>query len=528
MKLKTAMIDSMLNARTERKWFQAILFLGVAVRIATAVLNSGYLALDDYYILFFAVPAQSESLSLVDSVQAVPEIRSLLPDALVRLFAKIAYTIGFDDPLHQIQFVFACLGLLSAITIWIGYRFLKYLYPPSENPEEENYTQWIPLSGAFLLSLHFLMPFVSTRALIESMSAPFLLGGTFFASVYWKEGKYKDLGLSITLLAIASLFRFQAGVCAVALFSLVAYRSWKNRSPKDIYLFAGFSLALLVLTGIPDLIFRGSFHSSIRSYISYNLNHSAEYGVSPWFAYLPAILGASLFPFFLGKYEGFGWRSVYSPLIPTILFSGLFLIVHSAIPHKEERFLLPVLPLLLVLLAPLCAYWHGGRYKKISVRRVLFLLTNFLLLDLLCFFTIQNNSIQLVRYLNFHTEIKELYVYKDSITHLPVSYAYRTPLERFESVDTLDENEQPRIDKFDPYKSCSAVLVVRKDYVLGGIDPEPPWILVTSFGSSPLEEFAVSLNPNKNKRRSSLYLYQFQLCKQPKGDAVSDSGTPTF
>ncbi|TGK00933.1 hypothetical protein EHO59_13520 [Leptospira semungkisensis] len=512
----------MLNLKNERRWFLILLCLGIAVRIATSIFNSGYLALDDYYILFFSVPAQSESLGLVDNVQAVPEIRSLIPDAIIRAFARTAYLVGFDDPLNQIQFVFACLGILSSITIWIGYRYLKYLHSET-NEEPKNYSIWIPLVGTFLLSLHFLMPFVSTRSLIESMSAPFILGSVFCASVYWRSGDYKQLGWSLALLSIASLFRFQAGICAIALFSLVAYKSIHEKKLKDVYIFAVYSITLVLLTGIPDLIFRDSFHSSLRSYISYNMHHSAEYGTSPWYAYIPTILGASLFPFLIGKYEGFPWKTAYTKLIPALIFCAFFLIVHSLIPHKEERFLLPILPLMLIVLAPLCAYWWGKEKKRISTRRFLFFLVNFLLLGLLSFFTIQNNTIELVRYLNSHTEIKELYVYKDSIPHLPVSYAFRAPLEKYELVETLDENLQPNIKDFDPYKSCSAALVVRKDYVLGGIDPDPPWILKANFKSSPLEEFAVSLNPNKNKRRSSLYLYQFQLCKQAAEDSSKTS-----
>ncbi|TGK03430.1 hypothetical protein EHO58_13485 [Leptospira selangorensis] len=503
----------MLNAKVETRWFQLFLALGILIRVATAILNSGYLALDDYYILFFSVPAQSESLSLINSVQAVPEIRSLLPDSIVRLFATTAYKFGFEDPLYQIKFIFVCLGLLSGISIWIGYKFLKYLYAP-EVPLKNDYRIWIPLSGAFLLSLHFLIPLVSTRALIESMSSPFLLGAVFSASIYWRSGEWKQLAISLSLLAIASLFRFQVGVCALALFSLVVYRVWKNKTFKDIYIFIILSVILAIITGLPDLIFRGSFHSSLRSYVAYNLQHSAEYGASPWFAYLPAILGVSLFPFLIGKYTGFDWKAEYSKFVPTILFSVLFLLVHSAIPHKEERFLLPILPLLLILLSPLCAYWRGIEKGRMSVRRILFLIVNFLLLDLLSFFTIQNNTIELVRYLNFHKEIKELYVYRDSIPHLPVSYAYREPLERYELIESLDQNMQPKIQNFDPFKSCSAVLAIRKDYVMNGVDPDPPWILVGNFQSSPLEELAVFLNQNKNKRRASLYLYQYQLCQE--------------
>ncbi|TGL59015.1 hypothetical protein [Leptospira sarikeiensis] len=517
----------MLNPKAEKKWFWIIIGLGLATRLAASVLNKGYLALDDYYILFFSVPAQSESLALVDTIQSVPEIRSLVPDFIIRVFAKTAYWLGFQDPLSQIQFLFACLGILSIVTVFTGYNLLKFLYTPKglRTEKRENYKDWIPLSGAFLLSLHFLMPFISTRSLIESMSAPFLLGSAFYFSKYYVLKVKKYLFYSLLLLSISCLFRFQVGVCAIAIFAFVLYDGWKKKDWKDLGYFFVFSVFLFILTGLPDLIFRGSLHSSLISYFRYNLDHSAEYGTSPWYTYLPTVIGVSMLPLLIGKYDGFEWKKIYKELIPVSLFSGIFFVSHSLIPHKEERFLLPIFPLLLLLLSPLAAYWWAKEHRRMSIRRSIFFLVNFILLSLLSFFTIQSNSIDLVRYLHSHKEIKQLYVYKDSIPHLPVSYAYRDPLERYESIESLDEENQPKIPGFDPYTACSSAFVVRKDYVVGGQYPEAPWDLIATFRSSPLEEFAVSLNPNKNKRRSSLYLYKFKLCKDEVVSPQNHLGT---
>lgn len=509
------------------KWFWLLLILGIFVRIATAIFNYGYLALDDYYILFFSIPVQSASLSFIDPVSSVPEIRSLLPDLLIRCAAKVAYQLGFTDPLDQIRAVFVTLGIFSSITLFVGYRYLSFLFDSeSKDARKSGYETWIPLTGLFLLSLHFLMPFVSTRALIESMSAPFLLSSAYYASRYWISGKDTDIAWSVLWCSVSALFRFQSGICVLPLAGMVIYKSIKHKNIRQSAVLIASGVFAFFLTGLPDLIFRGSFHSSLIAYLKYNLSHSSEYGTSPWFAYVPSVLGASLFPFLIGKYTDFRWKSTYSGLFPALSYALVFLFFHSCVPHKEERFLLPIFPILLVLAAPLFAYWWDKRKSVLDPRIVSFFVLNFLLLGFLSFFTIQNNVIGLVRYLNRNSDVQDVYVYKDSVPHLPVSYAYRSPLRTLEPVTEMDENHLPKIRNFDPYDACSTAFVVRKDYFLNGVDPEMPWRLEAEFASSPLEEFVVSLNPTKNGRRSSIYLFRFDDCGATVGRGKSRISGP--
>lgn len=501
-----------------RKWFFGILLAGTIARALTAIFNYGYFAIDDYYILFFSVPAQAPALDALSTTYTIPGVRSMVPEYIIRVVGELAYQAGFEDPLNQIRFIFVFLGIFSIPTMVLGFKYLSDMFLPDseEASSSHSFNRFIPLTGVFLLAFHFIMPLVSTRPLIESMSAPFLLASVYSFSKYWFHSNRMELAFAIFWLAVASTFRFQAGFCIFGLAGFAAYKSWKEKD-LGIWIFFGVSgIISFFLTGLPDLILRGSLHSSLIAYLKYNLSHSNSYGESPWFAYIPSLLMLTLPPLLVGRYKDFPWKKTYGKLAPVLAYVLVFIFLHSIVPHKEERFLLPVLPLYLMLLAPLAAYWLTRAGAERAWRVIFFLVLNFFLLFMLMFFPLQRNSIGLVRYLHEHKDILELYSYKDSLTHLPVSYAYRDPLEYQEYVTEMTTNGLPKISNFNYNGSRKALFAVREDYLKAGIKPASPWKMVEKFESSPLEQIVISLNPPRNKRRSPLIIFECNNCGKLK------------
>jgi hypothetical protein len=109
---------------------------------------------------------------------------------------------------------------------------------------------------------------------------------------------------------------------------------------------AAVALPLLVVQGGIDLFLWGRPFAELTEYVGYNLVHTTTYFDQPWYNYLLLLLGIYI-PFF-SVAVCFGFFRRTSPLLlwlPVLLF----LAIHSYFPNKQERFLLPIVPLFFVL-----------------------------------------------------------------------------------------------------------------------------------------------------------------------------------
>ena len=115
-------------------------------------------------------------------------------------------------------------------------------------------------------------------------------------------------------------------------------------------------------------------------------------------------VGLSLPPAFFLRYRTLDWKARYEPLRPVVLFFVIFLLMHTLVRHKEERFMIPLLPLFLMLLTPLLAFLiaHRDQYRW----RLAFLgVVNGVLLALAVTSAPQRATIELTRYVDAHPEI---------------------------------------------------------------------------------------------------------------------------
>ena len=458
-------------------WF--LLGLALALRLAMAWGNYGFVAMDDYHeMLRLAVPAQQ--VAGPDYIVEMASIRSPLPKLWLYTLGQAGWALGLDDPVNQIRFIYLVLGLLglgAAWTVW-------WMFQRIERPE------WA-VHGLAWTGLHFLAVYVSTRALIENMSMPFFTMAAALLVIYAYEGRRGWLLGSLLALTVASVFRFQAGVGIVALIAVpVVRRSWR-----DLAVMLAVGVAAFLVTGWIDLSIRGSFHASLRAYFLYNLQHSSDFGVTRWWAYLGMLVAASLPPLLVARYRGFSWRTYGTLLWPLVLMVGVFVILHSMIPHKEDRFLVPVVTAYLALLAPLSA--HLVREGSLGWRGRTFLTLNLGAVGLIAVVPSQHNVIGPVRYFRADPTITRVWAIQPSMEAWPVGYSeYPSPV--LERVDTLPQRLRER-------PSCNEVIVVRSDALdrvrLDGYRE------AAVFGPGIPERLVIMINPENNTRRKPIHLF---------------------
>lgn len=194
--------------------------------------------------------------------------------------------------------------------------------------------------GLFAATFPALLLFGS-RCMAEIASGTLLV---FAALALVRRGRH-DAVLAGVMAGVAVFLRYPNGLVLLGFVALLLGPDRRG----DLRAFLLASLAVGALGGLLDWATWGTPFHSLRAYVAYNLEHQAAlYGTAPaWF------------------YCTTGWTATGPVLAvlgigalvavrrwPVLALTGLgYIAVHSAIGHKELRFLLPVLPLLLAVSA---------------------------------------------------------------------------------------------------------------------------------------------------------------------------------
>lgn len=457
-------------------WIWIAGFLLVA---SVGFFNQGIIALDDYSegVARF-IPAQH--LSFRTNLDTAG-IRLPFQSIFLLSLSKLALFLGFISPLAQLRFVLILLGtFVYSIQTYCAVRFF-----------EDSRKKLIAL---LFSSFYFLLPLIYSRPLIENMSGAFVTLSAFFAFRFYSCRRGLWLALSVFSIAFASLFRFQSGVCVLAICFLLFLTPGKRRWA--IFILSG--LFSFLLTGLLDLCLTGTFHRSLWAYLDYNIHHSSSYGVTPFYTFILLFVGLSIPPVFFSRYKGFKWVEEYHTLLPVLLYFSVFLLAHSLIPHKEERFIIPILVLFLVLLTPLASFFTLNRRQNWRV--ITFSIVNCFLLFFTSWSTPQSNVISLVLFLSKETSVKRVINYDHSIVLFPSAFSLR-------SLELIQLSSDQDLKQFK--LSCDEVVAVRQDFLGNQWDH---FKVVQVFRPGFLEALLVKLNPRQNARRGAIYLMKDNNC----------------
>jgi hypothetical protein len=464
--------------------YSIVLALGAALYAVTALTNQGIVAIDDYaFMTRRFLPAQNHSVA---SIVAAEGFRSPVPLVVHYALARLALMLGLAHPLDQLRFNLVTLGLLgfgvmagAGHTLFAGYE---------EAQRRRHRTVF-----ALLLGFYFVAPVAFTRPMIESLAAPWVLASAAAAAVYFREGRRGWLVASVVAVAIAAMMRPQAGVVFLALPAVIALR----RRWWDLAALAGTAVACFAATGLVDLALTGGFHRSLREYFRFNLANSSSFGVQPWYLFVLLLLGLSLPPVFLARYRGLDWRGRYLPLLPALLMFGVFLLAHSVVPHKEERFVIPVLPIFFVLLTPLAVHLLDATGQRWRV--VFFAVANGIALVLLVSSPIQRTVLGVAGWLDHHPEIRTVLLAQNEVL-MPWAYIAHPVARRVGLTESELAGEGPA--------DCSKVVVsLAASEVTDRVAASGRYRPVARFSPGPLEMAVVWLNPRHNARRGPILVF---------------------
>ena len=324
--------------------FLAAITIGLVLRCLCAFFVYGPQALDDYKHGVY--PAYQ--LFAGQAYNDLPDYRSHLLVWILAAFIKIGSWLGATSALAQVRWMYFGLGLISLLGIFGTYLFVKTFR-----------SRLFAALALYLVAMFPLMPFVSTRAFGEAVAMSFvMLGFGLLENLRrQKSTSIAALTLGFIILGLATFFRFHVGLLFISYLAILIYlQAWVGVGGGIL----GGAFAIAGEWAIDYWSGKPAF-GTLLAYLQANEGGAKDYGVSPWYNTWLFVLAIGLAPFsfvFLKKFKAL-WNVHWPWILPFLIY----VLVHSLVPHKEERFMYPIVGLELWAVAWL---WASSAYFKLS------------------------------------------------------------------------------------------------------------------------------------------------------------------
>lgn len=395
-----------------------IMLIALFVRLIAVIYSKGYGMHDDY---FGPVGFPQEVLNNFSEWQKVDSPQQIIYPAVQYFSFLVLEKIGIYGPQDKMYAVRLLHGLYSLLIVYFGYKITHKL-------DGEKSAKKVGL----ILAMLWILPFMSVRNLVEIVCIPPVMAGFY---LFLSEKKiFLNYFFTGFLFGVGFTFRFQAaffpaGIAIVLIIQAITERNFKNIL-NIIYLSIGFTVSSFLLLGIPDWLKWGYPFANLMDYVLYNASHGYDYIVGPWYNYILLMIGILIPPLSLLLLYGFlrCWKKYYMLFIPIMIF----FIFHSYFPNKQERFILPVVPLIIILsvigwenFAEKSIFWMKHK-KLLKSFWVWFWIVNTILLTLFSTTYTKRTRVETMTYLS-NKDVKALYVVCGRFGHitLPVFYLKR-------------------------------------------------------------------------------------------------------
>lgn len=336
-----------------REWeehpLRLIIILAIITRLIAVIFSKGFGWFDDHFLIIEA------SQSWVDGYDynrwlpwsegnQEPGGHNLFYAGVHYLLFSLLNWLNFTDPQGKMYIVRFLHGALSLLVVYFGYKITLFY----SNQKAARF-------AGLLLAILWLFPFLSVRNLIEFTCVPFLLWGTWILLQNETHKNRMLNGLIAGLiLGLAFSMRFQSLIYIGGIgLGLLLLGRWKEA----ILTGAGVVITAFLCLATIDIYLWGYPFAELIEYVNYNMHHYGEYIIGPWYQYLLVILGILIPPvsiyLFFGTFYAFirNWKNTLIIFLPVIIF----LVFHSYFPNKQERFILPIIPFIIILGT---AGWH--------------------------------------------------------------------------------------------------------------------------------------------------------------------------
>lgn len=339
----------------EGKWLRRVLLAAAVVRLIAAVFSEGYIMSDDH---FLAVEPVSSWVHGENYHNWFPNEYNQTNHAqpfsyayyfLNFLILKLCAIVGIANPFIQAFILRLC---HAALSLWGVYFFVKLAERLITSVQWRMYAIWFWVFGGVVTVF-------SVHQLVETACIPFVLLAYLYVLKYFQHERIS------TMILAALAFSFSVGMRYQLVFfplTFGMYLLWKRKWSGAV-LFGVFFTLGFAFTQIDNLLFwHKPIYQHLLEYQSYNATHFSDYP-SNVFSYL-ALITYYIFPvitivFLLSlrrRHSSAGHSSPtfvapqHSKTLPIFLGITIFIVFHLVFPNRQERFLLPAVPFVLLFM----------------------------------------------------------------------------------------------------------------------------------------------------------------------------------
>lgn len=346
------------------------LLLAFVIRTLSAYSNYGPFAIDDY--LNVLDPALRHLM--LGAKPEIPTLRfEILPYAF-SYFMKPLYALGVKRADLLISSAYFVMGLISLTQIIAMHRIGSLLLSDKWRNAMTLFSATWAIAPIFTNSADIAGPafILLTFSLLHLVRA---LPGSFgVENVRLARGVNSSFVWCGFYLSAAIFFRFSLAPLYFALGVYLLAAAGKGEKFRALLLFAAGGAITAIIMSLLELANHKMPFSTAIEFIKYNFGAHIEtqsYGAMPWHMYL-VILAAFPLPILCF----FFWLPMFAAARRYAGFTVLllvFLLSHSAIAFKLERYVIPVLPILVIFLFAGIQRYADRRWVRIPYLALLFI-----------------------------------------------------------------------------------------------------------------------------------------------------------
>ncbi|MBI4932100.1 MAG: glycosyltransferase family 39 protein [Bacteroidetes bacterium] len=404
----------------EEKPLRLILFSAVFFRLLAVIFSKGYGMHDDHFLVIESAQSWVDNFDYNNwlpssSSSPQPSGHSWFYCGLHYFLFKGLQVIGIYDPQIKMYIVRLLHALLSLITVILGYRIAQLV---SDKHSAR--------MAGILLAVYWFFPNASVRNLVEVACIPFLMISTWMLVRPSRMNFFLHFFLAGIIAGIAFSIRFQSILFVGGLgLALLFQKKWKE----TVFFGIGALICMASLQGIIDEVIWGHPFMEFKEYVRYNIENAETYFVQQWYMYFGLLLGLLIPPISLFLLFGFfrSWKKHLLLFLPGFIF----LAFHCYFPNKQERFILPIIPFVIILgvigwndFVKKSEFWNN-RKKLLRACWIFFLTLNLLPLLVVSVAYSKKSRVEAMVYLSTKKDFNRLLVeesFRDEFTMPPFFY----------------------------------------------------------------------------------------------------------
>jgi len=378
---------------------KCIMLVAFTFRLLAAIFSTGYGMHDDHFITVEVAQSWIDGTNRdfwlpVEGLNITPSGHSLTYPGILYGTFSICEKIGIDDPATKMFIIRLLQALFSLIVVYYGYKIIRELYGEKA-----------AISAGWLLATFWFIPMMSVRNLVEVFCVPFLMMGVWLI-VNNKEDRLLKFLWAGFVIGLAFSIRFQTSTFIGGLGLALLF---KKKFHHTVIFGIGVLISVFLLQGGVDMVIWKRPFAEFMEYSNYNLQHANDYWTAPWYNYILLVSGLLIPPVSLFLIFGVfrNWKKHLIIFLPVLAF----FVFHSIFPNKQERFIFPVLPFIIMMgIAAWTEFYEQSSFWKRNQKLykgswMFFVVLNSVLLLGLTLSSSKKNRVDAMSYLSKYRDI---------------------------------------------------------------------------------------------------------------------------